>query len=151
MRQVTVLPDPRPPQVLKQDDVLSAIERQAQRIAHRYFERTADESERNDVAAGVEMEMMLVLAHLDRIRQGQAESLHRLLELEAQTHTRQMRLRPWGDLSGGENTPSHHRLDDRLFKIEMERQRLLATLDDRLRPHHDRLHQLLIRHAVLDL
>lgn len=131
--------------------VLDAIERQARQLARRYFERSQDEGERDDVAAGIELEMMLVLGHIDRIQKVHAQSLRHLLELEAQTNTQRMNLRPWGDLTGRETTPMHFRLDDRLFKLEFERFRLHATLDDKLRPHHDRLQQLLIRHAVLDL
>lgn len=135
----------------KSGGALGAIERQAQRVARRYFERSMDEGERDDVAAGIELEIMLVLGHVDRIRKVQAQSLRHLLELEAQTNTQRMNLRPWGNLSGRETTPMFFRLDDRLFKIEFERLRLHSTLDDKLRPHQDRLQQLLIRHAVLDL
>lgn len=151
MMQVTVHPDPDPVRMVVPDDPLWAIERQAGRIARHYFERTLDEGERDDVAAGIELEIMLVLGHIDHIRKGQSVSLRRLLELEAETNTKRLQLRPWGVLSGSENTPAHHRLDDRLFKLELERIRIRSALDDRLRPHFDRLQQLLIKHAVLDM
>lgn len=151
MNRVTVVSEYGPPYQAVREDPLSGIERQAWRIAGRYFDRTTSESERDDVAAGIELEITLVLGHIDRIRKGHSSSLERLLELEAETNTKWMQLRPWGPMSGSEHTPAHNRLDDRLFKLEMERLRLKAALDDKLRPHYDRLHQLLIKHAVLDL
>ncbi|MFN3167773.1 MAG: hypothetical protein ACE37H_11990 [Phycisphaeraceae bacterium] len=151
MMHVKVLPDPPRATRMPQDDTIVSIERQALRVAQRYSERSVQEGERDDVAAGIELEIMLVLGHIDRIRQSHAKTMHRLLELEAQTNTKRMNLRPWGYLSGSENTPAHHRLDDRVFKLDMERLRLTSTLDDKLRPQHDRLQQLLIKHAVLNL
>lgn len=133
------------------DDTIVFIERQAQSVAHRYSERSVQEGERDDVAAAIELEIMLVLGHIDRIRQTHAKAMYRLLELECVTNTKRMNMRPWGYLTGSENTPSHHRLDDRMFKLDMERLRLASTLDDKLRPHHDRLQQLLIKHAVFEL
>lgn len=151
MMHVEVLPDPPRVTRVSQTDTLVSVERQAHHVARRYGERSVHEGERDDITAGVELEIMLVLGHVDRIRQSHAKAMHRLLELEAETNTKRMNLRPWGYLSGSENTPAHHRLDDRLFKIDLERLRLTSTLDDKLRPHHDRLQQLLIKHAVLDL
>lgn len=141
----------RPGDVAKKDDSIRGMELQARRIARRYDERPVDEGERDDIAAGIELEIMLVLGHLDRIRKAHRLSLRRLLELEAATCTAQYALRPWGPLTGRETIPAHFRLDDRLFKIDLERLRLESTLDDKLRPLHDRLYQLLIRHTVLDL
>lgn len=151
MMHVEVLPDPSRATRVAQTDTLVSVECQAQHVARRYGERSVHEAEHDDVTAGIELEIMLVLGHIDRIRQSHAQTMQRLLELEAETNTKRMNLRPWGYLSGSENTPAHHRLDDRVFKIELERLRLASTLDDKLRPHHDRLQQLLIKHAVLAL
>ncbi len=151
MNHTHLVPASRDAAVVVQDDTITAIERQAQRVARRYFERSRSESERDDVAAGVELEIMLVLGHIDRIRQSQTKALDRLLELEAETNTKRMAVDSWARVYGREDTSAHFRLDDRLFKLELERLKIKISIDDKLRPHHDRLQQLLIKHTVLDL
>ena len=150
MNPVTVSPGNTHHQA-DQPDSISMIERQAQRVAQRYFDRSRSETERDDVTAGIELEIMLVLGHIDRIRQAQSKALDRLLELEAETNTKRMAIESWSRIYGREDTPAHFRLDDRLFKLELERIKIKIGIEDKLRPHHDRLQQLLIKHTVLDL